>query len=125
MPKKWNTEKRYETGSDWVRASLKHAGIATKGDEMTRSCDLVGSTCKRRQGVWTRLKRPPRDDRGLIWYAFKIAMHYARWGDYGPWSEALTFQLMDASDKARDDFEFVLDQSISIAKKRKGAKENA
>ena len=123
MSKKWDTAKRYRTGADWVRASLESAGVSaqTLGSEqaITRYCDLLGSTCKRSKGVWTRLKRPPRDDRGLIWYAFKVGMHYAKWGDYGAWSESLTFQLMDASDKARDDWEFVLDSTIAINKLRR------
>lgn len=125
MAKKWDTSKRYSTGSDWVRASLESSGIDAErlGSErlFKRYCDLVGSTCKRSKGIWTRLKRPPRDDRGLVWHAFKIGMHYAEWGDYGPWSESLTFQLMDASDKARDDWEFVLDSTIAINKLRREA----
>lgn len=125
MSKKWDTAKRYSTAADWVRASLESAGVSaqTFGSEqsLTRYCDLLGSTCKRSKGIWTRLKRPPRDDRGLVWHAFKVGNHYARWGYLGAWSESLTFQLMDASHKARDDFEFVLDYTIAISKMRREA----
>lgn len=114
----WDTNARFKTGADWVRASLKSRGFKkTLNDhDLERFAQLVGSICKKRNGVWSLVRNAPKGDRALIWHAHKIGGHLANWGNYAPWSETVTAELIRADDQLRADFDMVLDVSAIVAK---------
>ncbi|NDB03457.1 MAG: hypothetical protein EBY38_07340 [Flavobacteriaceae bacterium] len=120
----WDTSARFKTGSDWVKASLESRGFKkTLNDhDLDQFSELVGSICKKRKGVWSLLKSAPKDHRSLIWHAHKIGGHWGAWGNYAPWSDSVTAQLMDADDTTRENFDMVLQVSAIISKAIKGKK---
>ena len=112
----WDTNARFKTGADWVRASLESRGFKkTLNDhDLDHYAQLVGSICKKRKGVWSLLKSAPPGPRSLIWHAHKIGNHFGYWGNYAPWSESVTAELIEADDATRADFEMVLQVSTII-----------
>ena len=102
---------KYETANDWIRAALPNAP-----DEYV---EAVASVCKCRKGVWSILKNPPNDTRrALVWHGFKIGLHLVKWGNYAPWTDRVTYKLMQADPSNRVLFEYILDTTTVQAKKQ-------
>lgn len=119
--KKWDKSKRYESAQEWIKASFSIYPLKNdlNGHDLDRFAAALASICKKRKGIWSLLKSPPKDGRALIWHAFKIGKHASQWGDLAPWTESVTARLMSASNSEKADFHMVLETTQTIGLIRK------
>lgn len=104
MKNQWKTETRFNSGEDWVRASLINRGVDKNidWDELGQFVNDVAQITKKQKGLFSVLKNPPKDiDRALTWHAHKLARHFVQWRDFAPWTDRVTMLLMRSSEEQK------------------------
>ena len=100
----WDGQSRFASASDWVKASFINRGLDKNiaPDDLEQFVKAVSGITKKRNGVFTILKTPPKNiDRALTWHAHKIARHFVQWRDFAPWTDRVTMLVMKADDDQR------------------------